>query len=138
MAGAPLFAVVKWLVGQDIAGGAVYPGAVPTTVTRIPASGIVAARLLGGQPRPGTTCDRYIIVEVGAYGPPVGGQPVSEVAEKIDQAVYKVFTERATPIESDGVLVYSATLTSGPVAGVDPETDWPFVRSSYLLHISTE
>ena len=51
-------------------------------------------------------------------------------AYDIDLEVYRVIKNINRESASD-MIIYSATMTSGPVIARDPESDWPYVMRTY-------
>lgn len=54
-------------------------------------------------------------------------------ASRVHYAVYEAMKALHRYVEVGQALLHYATVESGPNQARDPETDWPFVHSSYLV-----
>lgn len=74
-------------------------------------------------------------LDVRVYGEdPYEAMSVSRAVE----AFMKAITPVVVHLISHSVLVYNATRSTGPIALIDPDTDWPSVYSSWGVAASEE
>ena len=109
----------------------IYGGRMPLVDQDSPPEGAILLRLSGGTPVGGFVHLQRPRVDVTFYA------PTPARADAIRRVVHPLF-RALEPQEISGTLVHAIEEEGGPVSGVEPDTNWPYVFTSWRILASEQ